>query len=46
VTYGPEGEKEFWLKVQDISGKENLYRHLMFFDNKPPTVMVTEPNRD
>jgi hypothetical protein len=45
VTYGPEGEKEFWLKVQDISGKENLYRHLMFFDNKPPTVMVTEPNR-
>jgi hypothetical protein len=43
VTYGPEGEKEFWLKVQDVSGKENLYRHLLFFDNKPPTVMLTEP---
>ena len=43
TAYTPDGEKELILVVEDTSGKEIEKRLFLFFDNRPPLVLVTVP---
>ena len=43
TAYTPHGEKELILVVEDTSGKEIEKRLFLFFDNRPPLVLVTVP---
>ncbi|HPM72975.1 MAG TPA: Ig-like domain-containing protein, partial [Spirochaetales bacterium] len=41
-----DGDKDFTVTVTDTAGKASTTRFVLYFDNKPPTVLLTVPSKD